>query len=34
MTALVILVTGEWKNGLTGATLSSRAFDSAMPVIR
>ena len=33
MTALVILVTGEWKNGLTGATLSSRAFDSALPMI-
>ncbi len=31
MTALVILVTGEWKNGATGATLSSQAFDSALP---
>jgi alanine or glycine:cation symporter, AGCS family len=32
MTALVILVTGEWKNGLTGATLSSHAFGSALPM--
>jgi len=33
MTALVILVTGQWKSGLTGATLSSQAFDSVLPVI-
>ncbi len=33
MTALVILVTGEWKSGLTGATLSSQAFDSALPIV-
>ena len=31
MTALVILVTGQWLHGATGATLSSQAFDSVLP---
>jgi AGCS family alanine or glycine:cation symporter len=31
MTALVILVTGVWTSGQTGATLSSQAFSAALP---
>ncbi len=31
ITALVILVTGSWESGATGATLSSQAFAAAMP---
>ena len=31
MTALVILVTGAWKSGLDGATLTSQAFSMALP---
>ncbi len=31
ITALVIVVTGSWQSGATGATLSSQAFASAIP---
>ncbi len=31
MTALVIVITGVWSSGATGATLSSMAFESALP---
>lgn len=31
MTGLVIVVTGAWKSGATGAELTQRAFDSALP---
>lgn len=31
MTALVIILTGSWTSGETGAALSMRAFDSALP---
>ncbi len=31
MTALVILVTGAWRSGETGATLTSNAFSMALP---
>ena len=31
MTALVIVMTGAWQGGATGAALSSQAFETAMP---
>ena len=33
MTALVIILTGAWTSGETGAALSSLAFDTALPGI-
>jgi AGCS family alanine or glycine:cation symporter len=30
-TGLVVLVTGEWSNGLTGAALAARAFGTGLP---
>ena len=33
MTALVIMISGEWQNGTTGAVLSSNAFVFGMPDI-
>lgn len=32
LTALVIVVTGAWKSGLNGATLTASAFREAMPI--
>ncbi len=32
MTALVIITTGNWANGETGAVLTMSAFDSALPI--
>ena len=30
-TGLVVLVTGEWSNGLTGAALAAKAFETGLP---
>jgi len=30
-TGLVVLVTGEWSNGLTGAALAAKAFEAGLP---
>ncbi len=31
MTALVIIITGQWNSGINGAPLTAHAFDSALP---